>query len=76
MRLYPLPNLIVIGDQADSYESNYKECTLVSPVSVNELFSKQNFNVVFFKGPFTKSGFQFKGYNPYTNTIEDCEIWA
>lgn len=33
LRLYPLPDLIVIGDKSDAYQGCYKDCNVVNPVS-------------------------------------------
>lgn len=33
LRVYPLPNLIIVGDKAESYEGSYKGCQVVNPVS-------------------------------------------
>lgn len=32
MRLYPLPDLVVIGDKAEMYEGINTKCTIVNPV--------------------------------------------
>ncbi|XP_049825569.1 DNA polymerase epsilon subunit 2 [Aethina tumida] len=56
MRLYPLPDLVVIGDKAEMYEGTNTKCTIVNP------------------GPFCDSGFQFKAYTPFSNTLDDCVL--
>ncbi|KAI4469123.1 dna polymerase epsilon subunit b [Holotrichia oblita] len=33
LRLYPLPNLVVLGDKAESYQGSYKGCQVINPVS-------------------------------------------
>ncbi|KAB0803350.1 hypothetical protein PPYR_00320 [Photinus pyralis] len=33
LRLFPLPNLIVLGDKSEAYQGKYKECQLVNPGS-------------------------------------------
>lgn len=32
LRLYPLPNLIVIGDKAEPYQAKYQDCHVINPV--------------------------------------------
>lgn len=32
MSLYPLPDLVVIGDKAEGYDQNYKGCIVMNPV--------------------------------------------
>ncbi|CAH1112216.1 unnamed protein product [Psylliodes chrysocephalus] len=31
LRLYPVPDLVIIGDKCESYEGNYKECHVANP---------------------------------------------
>uniref|UniRef100_A0A6P7GB22 DNA polymerase II subunit 2 n=1 Tax=Diabrotica virgifera virgifera TaxID=50390 RepID=A0A6P7GB22_DIAVI len=31
MRLYPLPDLVVIGDKYESYNENNKDCRVINP---------------------------------------------
>lgn len=33
LRLYPLPDLVIIGDKSECYSGVYKGCTVVNPVS-------------------------------------------
>lgn len=33
LHLYPLPNLIVVGDKCTTYSGTYKGCTVLNPVS-------------------------------------------
>lgn len=32
LRLYPLPDLVVIGDKAEPYQARYKGCHVINPV--------------------------------------------
>lgn len=34
LRLYPLPDLIVVGDKSEAYQGSYKDCSIVNPVSL------------------------------------------
>ncbi|CAG9861657.1 unnamed protein product [Phyllotreta striolata] len=36
LRLYPLPDLVVIGDKCESYQGDYKECRIANPGSFCE----------------------------------------
>ncbi|XP_018579685.1 DNA polymerase epsilon subunit 2 [Anoplophora glabripennis] len=56
LRLYPLPDLIVIGDKSEAYQGKHKGCHVVNP------------------GSFCESGFQFKSYTPFTDSLDDCEL--
>lgn len=33
LHLYPLPDLVIIGDKSDMYQGEYKGCQIVNPVS-------------------------------------------
>lgn len=37
LRLYPLPDLVVLGDKAEAYQGLYKGCQVINPVSLNFL---------------------------------------
>lgn len=39
LRLYPLPDLIVIGDKFEAYHGNYKGCEVVNPVRKDCIFN-------------------------------------
>ncbi|CAH0550328.1 unnamed protein product [Brassicogethes aeneus] len=56
LRLFPLPDLVVIGDKAEMFQGTHFKCTVANP------------------GPFCDSGFQFKAYTPYANSIDDCVL--
>ncbi len=56
LRLYPLPDLIVIGDKCDPYSVTMDNCCLANP------------------GSFSRNGFEFKVYLPYTGEMEDSRL--
>ncbi|KAG5866920.1 hypothetical protein JTB14_013530 [Gonioctena quinquepunctata] len=43
LRLYPLPDLMVIGDKFEAYEGDYKDCLLVNPGSFCEGFQFKSY---------------------------------
>ena len=34
MRLYPLPDLVVIADRQKAYSHTYSDCTVINPVRI------------------------------------------
>ena len=56
LRLYPLPDLILIGDKCDPYAVTMDSCRLANP------------------GSFSRNGFEFKVYVPYTGQIDDSKL--
>lgn len=39
LRLYPLPNLVVIGDKSEPYQAKYQDCCVVNPVRILHIFN-------------------------------------
>lgn len=87
LALYPLPDLIVVGDPSKPFEIQHHGCTVVNTVRcfhkifaftyINNAFLKEiefinTFN--FFQGSFPKSKFTFKVYVPSSRIIEDSQI--
>lgn len=79
LALYPLPDLVVIGDPSKPFEINHQGCTVVNVVSnaINTFYIFRNENnclLKIFQGSFPKSKFTFKVYVPSTKIIEDSQI--
>lgn len=43
MSLYPLPDLVVVGDKAEAYNQNYKGCIVMNPVGCTKVFLRVRF---------------------------------
>ena len=76
MRLYPLPDLVVVADKQRAYTHTHSDCTVMSPVCFIIILFKIFFliKLLFIKGSFSFDNFGFKVYVPSTKQIEDCLI--
>lgn len=82
--LYPLPDVIVVGDRFGGFTAENVECLVFNPVSfhlvhslkfINQLEKgkKLKFQIIS-QGPFARNNFNFKVLIPSTCQVEDSEI--
>lgn len=89
LSLYPLPDLVVIGDPSKPFETNHQGCSVVNVVReklqyyfectilYTILKMRSNHFILFFvvsQGSFPKSKFTFKVYVPSSKLMEDSQI--
>lgn len=74
LHLYPLPDLVVVGDKAETYKGAHKECQVVNPVLQLIISTINVYKLILLQGSFCENGFQFKAYTPSSGEIEDCVL--
>lgn len=79
LQLYPLPDLIVLGDNTKAFATEIQGCQLMNvvsciakdPINSNRLHS---FPIPSHQGSFAKHHYSFKVYVPHNRTVEDSAI--
>lgn len=77
--LYPLPDVVVVGDRYGAFTSQTTDCTIINPVRlrlIESVFLLHNYvyQLSVWQGPFSRNNFNFKVLLPASMQVEDSEI--
>lgn len=78
--LYPLPDVVVVGDRFGGFTAENMECVIFNPVnfwgSFDILILGVAYSLLFQsqQGPFARNNFNFKVFIPSSRQVEDSEI--